>query len=363
MFILKSKHLQEVSALQSEIASAQSEFKAQRTEIEQLRQELEHARSSSTREDDLNALMHFENENVKLGLTDIQGNLAESVGAAKHTLQMVDNINADFEQTASEIGHISSSLSELAGISQESNQSVSSLTENAGKISSVLTLIQGISEQTNLLALNAAIEAARAGEVGRGFAVVADEVRALADKTQSAISGTQEVIQAMQQNVSMVEKSSISVAEGVQNIDQTMSQFAGRSKTINTRVKSSFNDVSSMSDSVFMSLAKLDHVIWKVNTYLSINKREPAFQFVDHHSCRLGKWYYEGDGKQYFARSLNYGALEQPHAEVHNSTHHVFDLIEQQPLNYTNLMEVIAKMESGSDGVFDILDRIRGDVS
>ncbi|MGW8178266.1 MAG: 3-hydroxyacyl-CoA dehydrogenase family protein [bacterium] len=33
----------------------------------------------------------------------------------------------------------------------------------------------------------------------------------------------------------------------------------------------SFGDISQMTDSVFMSLAKLDHVIWKVNTYLSVN--------------------------------------------------------------------------------------------
>jgi hypothetical protein len=254
-------------------------------------------------------------------------------------------------------------LSDLAGVSQAANHSVSNLSDNAGRISSVLTLIQGISEQTNLLALNAAIEAARAGEVGRGFAVVADEVRALADKTQSAISGTQEVIQAMQQNVSMVEKSSVSVAEGVQIIDKTVSQFEGRSKTIYSGVKGSFDDVATMSDSVFMSLAKLDHIIWKVNTYLSINKGEPAFQFVDHHNCRLGKWYYEGDGKQYFSKSQHYGALEKPHAEVHNSTHSVFDLIQQHPLDYEALMAVIEQMEGASESVFTVLDRIRADVN
>lgn len=362
MFVLKSKHLQEVSAVQSEVANALAERDALKLEIEQFKNELEHARNQSPREDELNQLMEFENESVKKGLLDVQANLADSVGSAKHTLSMVDDINHDFSETTSEIGKIAASLNELAVVSQASNESVNKLSDNAGKISSVLTLIQGISEQTNLLALNAAIEAARAGEAGRGFAVVADEVRALADKTQSAISGTQEVIQAMEANVAMVEQSSVSVAESVQNIDKNVATFKGRSSAICTRVKSSFKDVSNMSDHVFMSLAKLDHIIWKVNTYLSINHREPAFQFVDHHNCRLGKWYYEGDGKEYFSGSMSYSSLELPHAAVHNSTHDVFDLIKQHPLNYADLREAVEKMESSSDGVFNGLDAIRKDV-
>jgi hypothetical protein len=66
---------------------------------------------------------------------------------------------------------------------------------------------------------------------------------------------------------------------------------------MNQKVDSFFEDISINTVNVFMSLAKLDHVLWKVNTYLSVSKGEPAFDFVDHHNCRLGKWYYEGEGK------------------------------------------------------------------
>ncbi len=82
----------------------------------------------------------------------------------------------------------------MTDISKHSVEAVEGMSSRAEEISSILALIRGIAEQTNLLALNAAIEAARAGEQGRGFAVVADEVRGLADKTQSAIAETNEVI-------------------------------------------------------------------------------------------------------------------------------------------------------------------------
>ena len=94
-----------------------------------------------------------------------------------------------------------------------------------------------------------------------------------------------------------------------------------------TQMKDSFAKMHFTADRVFMSLAKLDHVLWKVNTYYSAATKEEQFKFVDHHSCRLGKWYYEGDGKDNFSKTSSYSKLEKPHAVVHNGTNKVFSLM------------------------------------
>ncbi|MCB1859176.1 MAG: CZB domain-containing protein [Gammaproteobacteria bacterium] len=316
----------------------------------------------SGREQQLNAVMDLQNDNLKTGLLGIQGALALVVGDARSGLECSGGVSKDFAQMAGQSEQIVTELHGLADLSTASRESVNDLTSRAGQISSVLSLIRSIAEQTNLLALNAAIEAARAGEHGRGFAVVADEVRQLADRTQKAIVETDSVIKGMQQNVDRVGDTFSQLLEKVGVLDQDTCGFKQRVDETNACVVEYFSNLRRLADNIFVSLAKVDHVIWKVNTYLSVSRKEPAFDFVDHHNCRLGKWYYEGEGKEFFSTSPHFHDLEQPHSEVHGSTRDVFATLNKEQLDYSALMPALRKMEKASELVFDYLDRIRGDM-
>ena len=317
--------------------------------------------STETRETRLNELIQLENDGLKDGLTDVQRAIASSVETAKETLIRVENVRKDFEHMATHSKQIASELSGLEVLSAESGASVHDMTDRASQISNVLSLIRSIAEQTNLLALNAAIEAARAGEHGRGFAVVADEVRQLSNRTQKAIVETDSVLQGLQQNVSRVGGAFDELVKRVEALNNETQSFKQRLDSMNRYITDSFANIGCMTNNVFVSLAKLDHAIWKVNTYLSIYKRKPVFEFVNHQNCRLGKWYYEGEGKQFFSSSRHYTNLELPHKKVHTSTKDVLTLLEDGTLDYTALISAVRAMEAASREVYATLDQVCSD--
>ena len=364
-FLRSKRQDHELEQLRARIQTLESELSEAKSDLSEAeRQNQAHKEADLEREALLNTLMGLQNSELKVGLTDIQGSLASSVESVKATLSCAETIARDFSHLAGSSDDIATELNSLAALSVESGASVHEMTSSAGQISRVLSLIRGIAEQTNLLALNAAIEAARAGEHGRGFAVVADEVRSLADRTQKAIIETDDVIHNLQQNVSRVGGAFDNLVDRTNSLDEETDNFKQRLDGMHRYVTGSFADIGQMADNVFVSLAKLDHVIWKVNTYLSINQREPAFAFVSHHDCRLGKWYYEGEGQEFFASSQHYANLERPHEQVHSSTEAVFAKLSQETdvLDYAALMPVVQAMESASQEVFRGLDQIGNDV-
>ena len=351
-----------LAELEKENEELHRELARTQADLSSVSAELDDLRRGAGREQQLGKLMEFENENLKYGLQNIQSNLAGSVEMAKVTIHAVSDIDSDFSALSVDINGITDDLGVLVDVSKRSAEAVEGMSSRAEEISSILALIRGIAEQTNLLALNAAIEAARAGEQGRGFAVVADEVRGLADKTQAAITETDGVIKSLHANVSSVSSASSQLAEKIEEVGETVKGFRGSLSEMNARVDGYLDGISVTTDNVFMSLAKLDHVLWKVNTYLSMNKGEPAFDFVDHHNCRLGKWYYNGEGLEFFSQSKHYGVLEHPHSLVHNGTKNVFDkLIGGQQLDYSALLDSFTVIEENSHKVFDTLDQIKFD--
>ncbi|MDD2743350.1 MAG: methyl-accepting chemotaxis protein [Rhodocyclaceae bacterium] len=88
-----------------------------------------------------------------------------------------------FDETHTLIAEFVSKMNQLQTTSHGIAVSFEQMQDQVGRITTTLNDVAGITKQTDLLALNAAIEAARAGEAGRGFAVVADEVRKLASRT------------------------------------------------------------------------------------------------------------------------------------------------------------------------------------
>lgn len=254
-------------------------------------------------------------------------------------------------------------------------QAAERLVETAQQISTFVAAIDGLAQQTNLLALNATIEAARAGEAGRGFSVVATEVKALStqtrkvtDEIRSHISGleshvgalletsdgvgarlndsrdaTRRAIEHIQSLEGMVDHNASSmemIASLIveqQDAAQKLETGIGSTRAHVVATEGFADDATTAvaaTDSVvkaqFMALegyeianyvlyrAKSDHVLWKKRLAAMMAGLEGLRpdELVDHHGCRLGKWY-DKVTDEVLRNHPDFVALVGPHEQVH----------------------------------------------
>ncbi|MDP4025140.1 methyl-accepting chemotaxis protein [Methylobacterium sp. NEAU 140] len=344
--------------------------------------------------------------------TSLTGSIAQVSDAATATTADAAEMRASVAAGSTSVGVAVAAMSEIAASVAAVSARIVGLKAESDTIDVIVGSIDAVARQTNLLALNATIEAARAGEAGRGFAVVAAEVKSLAQQTGQATDDIRQRIGRLQAEIDgivglvaggetasrnglrMIEdlgdrmravtrcvdhvatrmdslsrivaeqtESARRMSEGTGDITEVTARNAAEVRTLSDLMDRGQalvgEQLQTLSLATFTDkvprLAKADHVTWKKRLAdmavgrIALN----ADELSDHHSCRLGKWYY-GDASLPYRDNPAFQALDAPHERVHVHGKEAARLFAAGDLR--GALQAIGRVDEASRQVLGLLD-------
>ena len=333
-------------------------------ELEQLKAQVEQLQAENAQlKDELSKSNQTDDSQLKLcevlldgtleDIVIVQNDMNDNVGKAE-SISKSSNLAVESMGELGEItDSITSSLNDIMESANKSRDTATVLHKSVDDIANVIDLIKAVSDQINLLALNAAIEAARAGEHGRGFAVVADEVRKLAEKTQKATSEVEMNINLLKQNANEMFTQSEQVEKVSTDSSTHIMRFTEQFEKLRDQAHASSANSAAIVSETFVSLVKLDHIVFKLNGYKEIFAHSGK-KLSDYLNCRLGKWV-AGDGRKRFGNNPMFPQINEPHQKVHENMNEAIELSARGDVgDGEKIIRHCQNAEAGSRQLFEV---------
>ncbi len=348
-----------IAELSQELSAAKSREQELSQQLESLNQRLaqqqEQALAKEAECDTLRAILR----NLALfsdSLMSSQSSLGQMANLLKEEKKQAVEAAEVSITSGQATSEIADNLHDLATNSANTAREVEALAQQATEIGTIVQLIHEIADQTNLLALNAASEAARAGEAGRGFAVVADEVRKLAERTAKATKDIDSLVTGIRDNSSSAKVAMEILSRTADDFSERGNKATGEMQRLMTLSRKMEEVIAGSALKSFVEVAKVDHLVFKFRIYTGLFGLIdlPAHQVASHTACRLGVWYYEGEGRDCFSKLPGYREIESPHVNVHK--YGIAALEAKQVGNMAGMLQHVEAMEAASASVVQNLN-------